>query len=98
MIVGEVVGNVWGTRKHPSLCKSKLLLVRPIDPLTQKPIGKAVLALDPKFGSGPGSIVLLIDEGGSARQILEDKTAPVRTIVAGIIDSVQINGKEIRYA
>ncbi|MBI5241976.1 MAG: EutN/CcmL family microcompartment protein, partial [Elusimicrobia bacterium] len=46
MFIGEVVGNVWGTRKHPSLKDRRLLLVRPIDPLTGQRVGDAVMALD----------------------------------------------------
>ena len=45
MFVGEVIGNVWGTRKHKSLCDKRLLLVRPIDPLTEKPLGDALMAV-----------------------------------------------------
>ncbi|OIO04536.1 MAG: hypothetical protein AUJ52_15130 [Elusimicrobia bacterium CG1_02_63_36] len=98
MFVGEVVGNVWGQYKHRSLNNQRLLLVRPIDPITEKPLGEAVLALDGGVQSGPGSIVLVLDEGGSARQILGDETAPVRTLICGIIDSVHLRGKEKRYA
>ena len=98
MFIGEVVGNVWGTRKHPSLEGKRLLLVRPIDPMTEMPLGEAQMAVDGGVGSGPGSVVLVMDEGGSARQILGDKEAPVRTIVCGIVDSVSVGGKVKRYA
>ena len=46
MYVAEVVGNVWGQYKHPSLQDKKRLVVRPIDPLTEEPRGPAVMALD----------------------------------------------------
>ena len=69
MFIAEVVGNVWGTRKSVSLEKKKLLLVRPIDPLTEKPLGDAMMAVDDGIGSGPGSVVLVLDEGGSARSV-----------------------------
>ena len=98
MFIAEVVGNVWATRKVPQTANKKLLLVRPIDPLTEKPLGDAVLALDAGVGSGPGSVVLVLDEGGSARSVLDDKTAPVRTIVVGIVDSVISGGKVKTYA
>ena len=98
MFVGEVVGNVWGVRKHPSLDGKRLLLVRPIDPSTEKPLGEAVMALDGGFGAGPGSVVLVVDEGSSARSILKDKDAPVRTVICGIVDRVTLRGKDTRYA
>ena len=37
--------------------------------------------------------VLIVDEGGSARKILKNSKAPVRTVVAGIVDKVYL-GKE----
>ena len=98
MFIGEVIGNVWGVRKHPSLGGKRLLLVRPIDPMTEKPLGEAVMALDGGVGSGPGSIVLVMDEGGSARTILKDPKAPVRTVICAVVDQVTIAGKGKRYA
>ena len=97
MFIGEVVGNVWGTRKHPSLNGRRLLLVRPIEPLTGARIGDAIRALDGGVGSGPGSIVLVVDEGGSARGIINDEGAPVRTVVCAIVDQVVSGGKIKRY-
>ena len=98
MFIGEVIGNTWGTRKHPSLCRQKLLLVRPIDPLTEKPLGDAVMALDGGVQAGPGSVVLVLDEGGSARMILKDEAAPVRTVICGIVDYVVSGGRTKHYA
>lgn len=97
MFIAEVVGNVWGTRKSPSLENKKLLLVRPVDPLTEKPLGDAMMAVDSGVGAGPGSIVLVLDEGGSARSVLKDEAAPVRTIIVGIVDSVISGGKVKKY-
>jgi microcompartment protein CcmK/EutM len=97
MFIGEVVGNVWGTRKHPSLNGRRLLLVKPINPLTGEGIGDAVMALDGDVQSGPGSIVLVVDEGGSARSIIKDDAAPVRRVVCAIVDTVSSGGKVKEY-
>lgn len=97
MFVGEVIGNVWGTRKHASLGDKRLLLVRPIDPLTEKPLGDALMAVEYGTGAGPGSIVLVMDEGGSARSVLKDEGAPIRTVIVGIVDSVVSGGKVKKY-
>jgi microcompartment protein CcmK/EutM len=97
MYVAEVVGNVWGTRKHCSLCDKRLLLVRPIDPMTEKHAGDAVMAVEYGTGAGPGSIVRVMDEGGSARAVLHDEKAPIRTVVVGIVDSVVSGGKVKKY-
>lgn len=98
MFIGEVIGNVWGTRKHPSLKDKKLLLVRPIDPLTEAPLGDAQMVIDAGLGSGPGSVVLVLDEGGSARLSIKDDKAPVRAIVCAVVDQVISGGKVKRYA
>jgi ethanolamine utilization protein EutN len=92
MFIGEVIGNVWGTRKHESLCGKRLLLVRSIDPLTDKHTGDAIMAVEYGMGAGPGSIVLVMDEGGSARNVLKDETAPVRTVIVGLVDAVVSGG------
>ena len=97
MFIAEVVGNVWGTRKHRSLCDKRLLLVRPIDPRTEKPLGDAVMAVEYGTGAGPGSIVLVLDEGGSARSVLDDEAAPIRTVIVGVVDSVTSDGKVKKY-
>ena len=88
MFVAKVVGNVWATRKHERLKCAKMLLVRPVDPGLRKSMGEPVLALDCHVGAGPGDLVLVMDEGSSARQILKDPKAPVRTIVCGVVDEV----------
>ena len=64
------------------------MLVRPIDPMTGAAKGDAVMALDCGVGSGPGSVVLVLDEGGSARGILGDELAPVRTVICGLVDHI----------
>jgi ethanolamine utilization protein EutN len=98
MFIGEVVGNVWATRKHPSLKNRRLLLVRAINPLTGERVGDAVMAVDGGVDSGPGSIVLVVDEGGSARSIIKDEGAPVRAVVCAIVDQVVSGGKVRKYA
>jgi len=92
MFVAKVIGNVWATRKHPGLKNATMLLVKPLD-ADGKPAGEAQLAIDGQ-GAGAGDTVLIVDEGGSARKILRNSKAPVRTVIAGIVDKVHITGKE----
>ncbi|MDD2774023.1 MAG: EutN/CcmL family microcompartment protein [Elusimicrobiales bacterium] len=98
MFIAKVVGNVWATRKHRSLEGRKLMLVKPFSPETGACAGETTLAVDGGTGCGPGSVVLVLDEGGSARMILKDENAPVRTLVCGIIDSIDSKGKAVKYA
>jgi len=41
-------------------------------------------------GAGAGELVLILDEGNSARQIVGEKTGPLRTVVVGIVDDVEL--------
>jgi ethanolamine utilization protein EutN len=95
MYIAKVIGNVWATRKHPGLKNATMLLVKAVNSLDHdKLTGEATLAIDAGQGAGPGDTVLVVDEGGSARKILKNSKAPVRTVIAGIVDKVHITGKE----
>ena len=48
---------------------------------------RAVAAID----AGVGDRVLVLDEGNGARQILGDSQAPIRSVVVGIVDSVDLD-------
>jgi ethanolamine utilization protein EutN len=88
MTVGKVVGTVVTTVKHPILEGYKLLVVQPLDP-KGNPAGSTMIALD-TVQAGVGDTVLVIEEGNSARLIIGDSMAPVRTVVAGIVDSATV--------
>lgn len=88
MILARVVGNVTSTIKIPALTGHKLLLVKPVSP-SGADAGKTICALD-TVQAGPGDMVLVLDEGNSARTILGDSGAPVRTVIAGIVDSLDL--------
>lgn len=95
MFIAKVIGNVWATRKHAGLKNATLLLVKAVDPLDKNKLtGEAALALDGHQGAGVGDTVLIVDEGGSARKILKNSKAPVRTVIAGIVDTVHITGEK----
>jgi microcompartment protein CcmK/EutM len=90
MILGKVVGTVVATVKLSIYSGYKILIVQPVDP-EGNPSGKTVLAID-TVQAGTGDTVLVIDEGNSARLIIDDPMAPVRSVVAGIVDEVMRDG------
>jgi microcompartment protein CcmK/EutM len=44
--------------------------------------------------AGVGDTVLVIDEGNSSRMIVGDSMAPIRTMVVGIVDRIDVGGEE----
>lgn len=88
MILGRVTGNVVSTIHHPVVSGRKLLLAERLDH-QGKSTGAYIIALD-GIGAGRGETVLILDEGSGARQILDDASAPVRSIVVGIVDEVDL--------
>jgi len=89
MILGRITGSVVSTIHHPVVDGHKLLLAERLDQ-EGKPTGGYLIALD-SVGAGRGETVLILDEGSGARQILDDASAPVRSIVVGIVDEVDLD-------
>jgi len=86
MILGRVTGNIHSTINH-QFCEGKRLLL--VDRLKKDgtPSGKYIIAVD-TVGAGAGEMVLVLDEGGSARQIIKDDSAPLRSVIVGIVDQI----------
>jgi len=88
MYVGRVSGTVVATIKHEAFHGRKLLVVEHIDPAGE-PTGAYDICVD-TVQAGAGDQVLVIDEGNGARQILNRKEAPVRAVIVGIVDAVEV--------
>lgn len=88
MFLARVVGEVVATIKHEDLANRKLLLVQPVTP-DGSDSGKVAIAVD-SVDAGPGDRVLVADEGNAAAQVLERPRGAVRTVVVGVIDSVDV--------
>lgn len=86
MIIGKVVGEIYSTINHTFYNHKKLLIVDKLTP-TKVPEGEYLIAVD-SVDAGVGEIVLVIDEGNSARQVVNDTSAPIRSIIVGIIDEI----------
>ena len=88
MILGRIVGSVVSTIHHPVIDTRKMLLAEQLDE-GGKPSGGYLIALD-VVGAGYGETVLILDEGNGARQILDYDNAPIRSVVVGIVDALEI--------
>jgi len=88
MILGKIAGRITATICHPATDGRKLLIVDKLHP-DGSPTGEYVIALD-VIDAGAGETVLVLDEGNSARQILDEPDWPVRSVVVGIVDEIAL--------
>jgi microcompartment protein CcmK/EutM len=88
MILGTVRGDIVSTINHPFYDGKKMLIVEKED-FAGKP-GGYLIAIDGGVGAGVGERVLVIDEGNSARQVVKNDKAPLRSIIIGIVDRVDV--------
>ncbi len=86
MFLAEVIGTVVAPVQIKVLDGEKLLLLRPVTPDGRR-TGKTRVALD-RAQAGVGDRVLVVDEGNSARGILGNPTAAVKTVIVGVVDYI----------
>ncbi|HKQ47279.1 MAG TPA: EutN/CcmL family microcompartment protein [Phycisphaerae bacterium] len=90
MILGIVRGSMYSTIQHPFYVTRRKLVVDYLD-AEGKPTGRYVIAVD-TVDAGVGDRVLVNDEGNGARQVLDDPNGPVRSVIVGIVDDVNVGG------
>ena len=89
MILAKIIGNVVSTVKEKGYDSRKILIVQPVDPSGQ-PKGSSFLAVD-TVQAGIGDTVLVLEEGGSARLILEEpETFTIKAVIAGIVNQITV--------
>ena len=88
MYIGRVSGTVVATIKHEAFHGRKLLIVDRLD--TDGNVTDAYDICVDMAQAGVGDRVLVLDEGNGARQVLQLETAPVRAVIVGIVDDVEI--------
>jgi ethanolamine utilization protein EutN len=98
MFLAKVEGAVVATKKDSSISGRKLLLLRPqlVDdkvPTRFRPGVNTIVAVD-SLGAGLGEMVMFT-QGSSARLAPGMKDAPVDAVIVGIVDSVDVLGKQI---
>ena len=91
MYIGRVSGTVVATIKNELFEGGKLLVVDKLD-LEGRPTAKYDIALD-RIQAGVGDVVLVLDEGNSARQIVDrEPNGAIRAVIVGVVDEVTIPG------
>jgi ethanolamine utilization protein EutN len=84
----RVKGNIVATVKHPAFHARKLMIVQPLDERRQD-AGDSFIAID-LAQAGPGDTVLVLSEGTGVRQLLREPKAPIRSVIVGIVDHVDV--------
>ena len=98
MFLAKVEGSVVATKKETTMNGRKLLLLRPQlvdekDTTKFRPGVNTIVAVD-SVGAGIGELVMFC-QGSSARLAAGLKDAPVDAVVIGIVDVVDVFGKQI---
>ena len=90
MILGKVSGTVVSTISHPLFDSRRLLMCDLLD-AEGVDTGKYLICVD-SVEAGPGDVVLILDEGNGARQVLAWKDGPIRSVIVGIVDELIVDG------
>jgi microcompartment protein CcmK/EutM len=88
--IARVLGTVVSTVKHPKYKGLKLFVVQPVDEHL-KDSDPSFLAVD-TVQSGVGDLVLVNREGNGARQIFREPVLPIRAVIVGVVDHVEVGG------
>lgn len=88
MRLARVVGNAIATVKHPDLAGHRLLVVD-FEEEVDRLAGRPQMALD-MVDAGEGDRVLVVDEGNAAAQVFARGRGPVRTVIVGVVDEVEV--------
>jgi len=91
MKLGKVIGRVVSTIKVESFEGLKLILVQPIDE-NLKSVGDAIVVGD-TIRSDVGQIIYY-ETSKEASMVLETKMNPCDAIVVGIVDEINLEGKQ----
>jgi microcompartment protein CcmK/EutM len=86
--LGRVIGSITSTVNHSFYDDRKLLVVELTDGAFES-LGSQLIAID-TVQAGVGDRVLVLDEGNGARQVLDDTSAPVRSVIVGVVDDVAL--------
>ena len=87
MIIFQVIGHVWATKKEETLSGLKLMVVKEVE--TNKTNGDTFVAAD-VVGAGVGERVLVVS-GSTARRALGKDDIAIDSAIVGIIDTLEVD-------
>ena len=87
MKIATIRGTVVSTINFPFFDSKKLMVCDLLN--TAGEVEGYTIAVD-VVGAGVGETVLVLDEGNSARQIFGLDTGPIRAVIIGIVDQIDV--------
>lgn len=90
MFLARIGGTVVAAAKHPTLQGCRFLIAQRLE-ADGSAAPEPIVVID-WLGAASGSTVMVSTDGDIARARLGN-TTPARMIVAGIVDSAQVNGR-----
>ncbi|NWL86593.1 ethanolamine utilization protein EutN [Paenibacillus sp. 79R4] len=88
MIMGQVLGSLWATRKDNKLNGMAFLVVKPLAYGKEPATGECFVAVD-NAGAGIGDTVL-VTTGSAGRTSFANSDVPVDAVIVGIVDSIEV--------
>ena len=93
MKLGRVAGTVVSTISHPIYDGRRLLMCDLLEASGEN-TGDYLICVD-TVGAGAGEVVLIVDEGNGARQVVASPEAPIRAVIVGIVDELVVDGSTL---
>ena len=87
MLVGTVIGNVWSTKKDPTLAGLRFLVIQPFTLAGET--AETIIAVDP-LGAGIGERVLVVFGRAARHAIGRGHDVGFQTAVSAIIDKMEL--------
>ncbi|MBW2433728.1 MAG: EutN/CcmL family microcompartment protein [Deltaproteobacteria bacterium] len=91
MLLAEVIGNVWSTKKLDSISALRLLFIQPLGK-DLKPDGAVLVAAD-EVGAGFGEMVIITRDAPAMQAFDKEKPIPIDAVVVGIVDNLELAGR-----
>jgi len=91
MLLAEVIGNVWSTKKLDSISALRLLFIQPLGK-DLKPDGHVLVAAD-EVGAGFGEMVRVTQGAPAMQAFNKEKPIPIDAVVVGIVDNLEMAGR-----
>lgn len=89
MIVGQIMGSLWATRKDNKLNGLTFLVVKPLS-YNDAPVQSDYFVAADNAGAGIGDTVL-VTTGSAARASFANADVPVDAVIVGIVDSIEVS-------